>query len=73
MPIYEYACMACESHFEELVCDDTDPACPQCGATNVRRQLPTFVARAARTEAPVGSPRTAGGGGCCGGSCGCGS
>ena len=65
--------MACESHFEELVRGDTDPACPQCGATNVRRQLSMFVARGARTEAPVGPARTAGGGGCCGGSCGCGS
>ena len=32
MPIYEYVCMSCESHFEELVRNDETPACPDCGA-----------------------------------------
>jgi putative FmdB family regulatory protein len=71
MPIYEYACMECESHFEELVRGDQQPACPHCGAANVRRQLSVFVAHGSRSEAPVGG----GGrptGGCCGGACGCG-
>jgi putative FmdB family regulatory protein len=70
MPIYEYACMECESHFEELVRGDEQPACPACGASDVLRQLSTFVAGAARVEAgvPAARPR----GGCCGGGCGCG-
>ena len=37
MPMYEYVCMKCEEHFEELVRGDQEVACPQCGATNVAR------------------------------------
>ena len=33
MPIYEFVCMSCESHFEELLrLDDGDPDCPDCGS-----------------------------------------
>ena len=40
MPIYEYACMECEQHFEELVrSEEQQIACPDCGATNVRKQF----------------------------------
>jgi putative FmdB family regulatory protein len=68
MPIYEYACMECESHFEELVrASDDAPSCPECGASDVLRQLSVFAAHGAPGEAP-----SFGGGGCCGGSCGCG-
>jgi putative FmdB family regulatory protein len=59
MPIYEYACMECEGHFEELVRNaEQAVACPECGAANVLRQLSAFA--------------VTGGGGCCGGGCGCG-
>jgi putative FmdB family regulatory protein len=69
MPMYEYVCMKCEEHFEELVRGDEVVACPQCGATKVARQLSTFatIGTAGQTGAFGG-----GGGGCCGGSCGCG-
>ena len=71
MPIYEYACMACESHFEELVrYDDAAPACPECGAANVRRQLSVFAVHGTAEQPSFGE--TSGGGGCCGGGCGCG-
>src|ERR671923_106728 len=40
MPIYEYVCMECESHFEELVRNGHDPDCPDCGASNVRKCRP---------------------------------
>ncbi len=73
MPIYEYVCMECESHFEELVRGDETPRCPDCGAKKVSRQLSVFArARGTAATTPVfsgGSPRS---GGCCGGSCGCG-
>jgi putative FmdB family regulatory protein len=66
VPIYEYVCMSCESHFEELVgMSAPDPACPDCGNAKVAKQLSGFVAHGA-----VGQP-TFSGGGCCGGSCGC--
>ena len=68
MPIYEFVCMSCESHFEELLrLDDGDPDCPDCGSSNVRKQLSVFA-----THGPSEQPSFGGGGGCCGGSCGCG-
>ena len=70
MPIYEYACMECESHFEELVkASDEAPSCPECGASDVLRQLSVFAAFGSPGELP--SFRGSSGGGCCGGSCGC--
>lgn len=68
MPIYEYVCMECESHFEELVRGDQVVACPGCSATNVSRQFSSFAVHGVAKPASVGG----GGGGCCGGSCGCG-
>ena len=65
MPMYEYVCMKCEEHFEELVRSDEGVSCPTCGATKVAKQLSTFsfIGTAGQTGA-------SGGGGCCGGSCG---
>jgi putative FmdB family regulatory protein len=65
MPIYEYVCMSCESHFEELVgMSDPDPACPDCGKTKVVKQFSTaFAAHGVSSQPSFG-------GGCCGGSCG---
>ena len=66
MPIYEYVCMKCEAHFEELVkYGETAAACPDCGAADVRRQLSVFA-----TSGVSSQPSFGGGGGCCGGSCG---
>ena len=67
MPIYEFVCMGCEEHFEELVRGDTEVACPNCGATKVAKQMSTFAMVGGGGETP-----SFGGGGCCGGSCGCG-
>jgi putative FmdB family regulatory protein len=67
MPIYEYACMECESHFEELVRNaEQAVACPECGAGKVLKQLSSFAVVGASSQPKFG------GGGCCGGSCGCG-
>ena len=69
VPIYEYVCMTCESHFEELVrMDDESPACPDCGATKVSKQFSVFAAHGTATQPNFGGSA----GGCCGGSCGCG-
>ena len=66
MPIYEYVCMSCESHFEELVgMSDPDPQCPDCGNAKVAKQFSTSFA----AHGVAGQP-SFGGGGCCGGSCG---
>jgi putative FmdB family regulatory protein len=39
MPIYEFVCMQCESHYEELVPMGASADCPDCGSSNVRKQL----------------------------------
>ena len=73
MPIYEYVCMQCESHFEELVRNGEEPNCPDCGAANVRKQLSVFAAHGGGSSEPSFNPTPrSGGGGCCGGGCGCG-
>jgi putative FmdB family regulatory protein len=72
MPIYEYVCMECESHFEELVRNGEAINCPDCDASNVRKQFSTFATHGTAEQQPsYGGPVSAGGG-CCGGSCGCG-
>jgi putative FmdB family regulatory protein len=69
MPIYEFVCMECESHFEELVRMDAESAaCPDCASSNVKRQLSVFAAHGTAAQPGFGG----GGGGCCGGGCGCG-
>jgi putative FmdB family regulatory protein len=74
VPIYEYACMECESHFDELVrSQEQAVTCPECGAANVLKQLSTFAVHAgagSKESSFASQPRA--GGGCCGGSCGCG-
>lgn len=79
MPIYEYVCMTCESHFEELVrYDDAGLACPDCGSAKLTRLLSAFVAHGTVGQPGLGESPTpvgrgfSGGGGCCGGGCGCG-
>jgi len=69
MPIYEYVCMSCESHFEELVRYDEVPACPACGATTAKKQFSVFATHGTSQQPSFGAPS---GGGCCGGGCGCG-
>lgn len=76
MPIYEYACAACSSDFEELVSLSAadDVACPACGSTKVERQLSSFqrVRAGGGGAEPAMAAAPARSGGCCGGGCGCG-
>jgi putative FmdB family regulatory protein len=73
MPIYEYACMGCEAHFEELVRNAGQAVlCPECGAGNVLKQFSAFAVAGASSKPSFSGPSGGGGGGCCGGSCGCG-
>ena len=67
VPIYEYVCMECETHFEELVRNGEEPDCPDCGAAQVRKQFSVFATHGSAEQPSFGT-----GGGCCGGSCGCG-
>ncbi len=69
MPIYEYACVDCETRFEKLVRDAAPVACPSCQGGRVNRLLSLVAVGAAQGAAA--SPMGGGGGGCCGGGCGC--
>ena len=52
MPIYEYACMECEDHFDELVrSDEQVVTCPTCGAGNVLKQISAFAVQRRCCEA----------------------
>ena len=69
MPIYEFECEGCGAVFEELVAAGAAAiACPDCSATNVAKQFSSFAVHGAAKTPSVGGS----GGGCCGGSCGCG-
>ena len=53
MPIYEFVCMECESHYEELVPMGTSADCPDCGSANVRKQFSVFAAHGVESAARV--------------------
>ena len=77
MPIYEFACTACNNDFEELVSmsGSTAVKCPSCGSQRTEKLLSSFQrVRVGRGDLPaaVTAAAGAGGGGCCGGGCGCG-
>ena len=55
MPIYEYVCMSCESHFEELVRHDETPPARTAG-----RRRRSGSSRSSRLTAPASS-RSSGG------------
>ena len=45
MPIFEYRCNACGSQFEKIQRPGGEtPPCPECGATDVRKELSIFSA-----------------------------
>lgn len=39
MPIYEFQCEQCQKIFEELVFNDSQPACPHCGSENTHKLM----------------------------------
>ena len=64
MPIYEYICNTCEHKFEQLVVssnDNNEPACPECGSTNVKKVIsaPTSLSiNLAGDPAPACNPNS---------------
>lgn len=78
MPLYEYRCEPCNQVFETLVRSASDtPHCPQCGGTELAKQLsvPAAAQTGGRSQSalPVcespGSPFGCGGGPCRSGLC----
>jgi putative FmdB family regulatory protein len=78
MPMYEYGCQACDTRFDllrRMDQDDADVACPRCHSGRIRRRLSVFASHsrdAVGVSAAATAPVATTGGGCCGGSCGCG-
>jgi putative FmdB family regulatory protein len=74
MPIYEYICEDCQTHFEKIVLNKTQViACPKCAGERNAIQLSVFSSAhdAGNGSSSKGSGGFTGGGGCCGGGCGC--
>jgi putative FmdB family regulatory protein len=65
MPIFEYACKACDKEFEVLVRAQEAPECPSCHGIDLQRRLSTFAARTA-SGAAVSAVPTMGACGSCG-------
>lgn len=77
MPVYEFRCEDCKSKFEVFTPQrmSTDGTiCRHCHSAKVRRLISTFAAIGGDGEMSLAgdAPQATGGGGCCGGSCGCG-
>lgn len=73
MPLYEFICNDCSDRFETLVRSfdaAKDVECEECHSPNVRRLMSTFAVSG--MDDPVSPRLNMSGGGCCGGSCGCG-
>jgi putative FmdB family regulatory protein len=72
MPIYEYICEDCQTHFEKIVINkQQEIACPKCAGKKNSLQLSVF---SSTNGSGNGSPQSFSGGrggGCCGGGCGC--
>ena len=71
MPIYEFHCEQCEQDSEILVrsSDWKGTPCPHCGSVKIAKKFSTFASASAGGAAMPASPRTIGGGHCCGGGC----
>ena len=68
MPIYEYACDKCGKDFEELVFDDSAPACPHCGSGETHKLMSCCCVHGSTSG---GGDSCATGGGSGGGCAGC--
>jgi putative FmdB family regulatory protein len=73
MPLYEFECLDCHDKFDTLVrsfnaVDDVE--CHNCASPNVKRLISSFAV--AGFDDPMTASGSTSGGGCCGGSCGCG-
>jgi len=73
MPIYEYLCEDCDTHFEKIVINkQQEIACPKCASKKATIQLSVFAtSNGTGNSAQSFTPSSSGGGSCCGGGCGC--
>ena len=77
MPIYEYVCDDCDSHYEQIVRGNGDRvACPKCGSGRKTLQFSVFSSPRdadSRSTSSSGTPDSEAGSGCgcTPSSCGC--
>lgn len=72
MPIYEYICEDCQTHFEKIVLNkQQEISCPKCAGKRNAIQLSVFSAGPSNGASAKSSNGFSGGGGCCGGGCAC--
>ena len=45
MPLFEYECRACGTHFEYLTRDGQSPSCPACKGADLHKKLSVFSAQ----------------------------
>jgi putative FmdB family regulatory protein len=72
MPIYEYVCMECDNHFEEIVLkQDETVSCPNCNSENTKRLMSACRAKIAGGDISINgsSSSSSGCAGCSGGNC----
>jgi len=50
MPLFEYECRSCHHHFELLVRESTELACPVCHGSELDKQLSVFAVSAAASR-----------------------
>ncbi|MBI4483764.1 MAG: zinc ribbon domain-containing protein [Acidobacteria bacterium] len=56
MPIFEYLCQDCGSHFEKIVYGDAALIpCKECGSARTERQLSTFSVRTSSPTPQIGA------------------
>jgi putative FmdB family regulatory protein len=75
MPIYEYLCNDCDTHFEKIVINkQQEIACPKCASKKASIQLSVFATANGSSNSSSAKSSTSfsgGAGSCCGGGCGC--
>lgn len=67
MPIFEYKCAKCKEKFEELVTDQTQVMCPNCGSVEVNKLFSAFGYKSGSSFKSSKSGSSCGS--CSGGSC----
>ena len=59
MPLFDFQCQACQHGFEALVRADALPPCPQCGSTNVAKQVSATAAPGKSAQLIAGARKQA--------------
>jgi putative FmdB family regulatory protein len=66
MPLFEYACQACDHQFEALVRNGQAPTCPSCESPRLQKRQSVFAARSAGGPSSASEAPMSGGCGHCG-------